>query len=122
MKINAGKVSGPRKTNVKKVFVPEVFQDIEEDCTNSQIDLEECIIRTNPSAPPVRSLSDEYQTLYEERLEKFIPILKSNNYKFKQLHIFSKYGIVLVGEIVNYDEMYKTHVERFLSEFIESVN
>lgn len=94
-------------------------QLIDEDCTNKQIDLEECIVRNNryaPCAPPKHDLK-KYNKLYEKRLNEFIEILKSHGYKGR--HIPDHYSDTGL-EIDNFDDKYYGHVEAFQNEFNKS--
>jgi hypothetical protein len=107
LKINAGKVSGMRKVYIN--------QTSDEDCTNSQIDMEECLIESNrykPCPPPEKTLSMKFKKLYDERMKKFIAVLTSQGYKIRQIQRSKRL-------IENYDEKYQGHVRKFLSEIVE---
>jgi hypothetical protein len=111
-------VSGTRKTDIKKVQTKQDNFMVDEDCINNQIDLEECMIRTNGHQPcklPEKDLSEKYQKLYNKRMEKFITILEENDYKTKKISKNDKF--MELWEIVDYqdDEKYQNLVEEFLS-------
>jgi hypothetical protein len=126
LKINACKVSGTRK-NITKINVRGNKWINDDDCTNGQIDLEECMIRTNGQDPcklPEKDFGYKYQKLYYERIEKLISILEKNDYKIEKIQRDSQ-DIVERWRIKNFkkgDKKYQSLLKMFSNEILGSYN
>lgn len=124
LKVSADKVSATRKEDIESIQTTDEYGNdifVDEDCTNNLIDLEECVIKNNryqPCPPPERKISEEYRDLYNERLKEFISILESNGYEIVQVEpLYEGAG---EWKVTNFDEKYKEHVGKFLSEIVEN--
>lgn len=114
------KVSKTRKSEIKQIMVKETDGEIflvDEDCTNNQIDLEQCIIDNNryyPCAPAQRDLS-HYKQLFVDRSHEFADIIKSAGFNLSESQQSFEFGNVTGYEILNYNDTYDTHVKNFMS-------
>lgn len=127
MKIDVHDASGPRKDNVNQVeFTDENgFETlVDEDCTNNEIDVKECVAKKNryyPCPPPEFKLADDYNNLFEERSKQFITILESHGYKINgKIELYE--GATPFWEYENSDDRYDDHVAKFLSEIDEAAD
>lgn len=118
--INTIKVSKTHISEIKQIMVKEADGEIflvDEDCTNNQIDLEQCVIINNryyPCAPVERDLS-HYKQLFVDRSLKFAGIIKSDGFNLSESQQSFEFGDVTGYEILNYNDTYDTHVKNFLS-------
>ena len=94
---------------------------VDGDCTNNQIDLEECIIRSNryyPCAPPERD-AKKFRELFVERSKTFAKILTSSGYRLSPANLQFEFGDLPSFEIMNYDDKFQDQVRSFLKSLPE---
>lgn len=120
LRVTTNQVSKARKFGIRQY---EALDDsgsrilVDEDCTNNQVDVEECIIRSNrffPCSPPERDLA-KYKKLYAERVEKFAQILPSFGYKLVPAKLNYEAGDIKSYEILNYDDKYEQIAKEFVN-------
>lgn len=118
LKIDTEKVSQSRKADVAQFEVKEgknTFM-VDEDCTNNQIDLEECIIVSNryhPCPPPTKDCA-LYKNTFEYRSQKFAEKLRGLGYNLSESDQDFEFGTIPGYEILDYNDEYEEHVKIFL--------
>lgn len=126
LQINTKNISKTRKGNVKQSEVKENESEsfmVDEDCTNNQIDVEECIIANNRYHPCPSPEKDcvRYKNTFEYRSYRFALILRDFGYNLQESIQSFEFGKVPAFEILNYDDEYENYVKKFFNFLIKDV-
>lgn len=116
------------KLNTKQIEFLNKYKKpilVDEDCTNKKIDVQECINKNNryfPNAPPEFKFDwNKFENLIEERMPKFIELLKSNNFRINESEIEPSFTQVVnldsneFEKIFKFPPDYKVFIEIFLN-------